>query len=281
MSPSSPTTKFPATCWDHVACFMAICLLTLLAAGRTRAAESAASAPVPAVPRPGSNAYEEGGYVYERNCLICHGPMGDGHGEMAPSLTIKPRSFRSGLFKYRSTPWGKLPTKADLEHTVRGGITGTAMGMFSQLTDSEISSVVEYIKIFSRKWRKPENYAPAVPLPPQPVWLADDAGREQHASKGSQTFQLVCATCHGTEGDGKGPAAAALKDDLGGPAVPADLRQPHLRSGDDASDLFRVLMTGLNGTPMVSFAEAFNEEQKWDLVAYLITLRRDFATSGK
>ena len=36
-------------------------------------------------------------------------------------------------------------------------------------------------------------------------------------------------------------------------------------------------MTGLNGTPMVSFAEAFSEEQKWDLAAYVLTLRRDFA----
>ena len=32
-------------------------------------------------------------------------------------------------------------------------------------------------------------------------------------------------------------------------------------------------MTGLNGTPMVSFAHAFTPEQKWDLVAYVLSLR--------
>lgn len=276
MSPPSPASQRPL-CFR----FAVLCLGTLLAVGSARGEEPAPVEKAPYVPRPGSNDYEEGGYVYEQNCVICHGPLGDGRGELAASLPIKPRSFRSGLFKYRSTPWGKLPTKEDLEHTVRGGITGTAMGMFSQLSDSEVSSVVEYIKIFSRKWRKPENYAEPIPLPPQPKWLADDTERQRHAGEGKKTFQLICATCHGPAGDGKGPAAPALKDDLGEPEEPADLRQPHLRSGDDASDLYRVLMTGLNGTPMVSFAEAFTPEQKWNLVAYVLTLRHDFATAPK
>ncbi len=257
-----------------------ILLLTLVRL-TSPAQEIATSTKTPYVPRPGSQDYEEGGYVYEQNCVICHGPLGDGRGEMAPSLPIKPRSFRTAQFKYRSTPWGKLPTKRDLERTVRGGVTGTAMGMFSQLTDSEVSSVVEYIKIFSRKWRKPENYAEPIALPPQPKWLADETERPSHATEGRKTFQLICAACHGTEGDGKGLAAPTLKDDLGAPAIPADLRQPHLRSGDDPGDIFRVLMTGLNGTPMVSFADAFTEDQKWDLVAYVLTLRRDFATAQK
>src|SRR5215218_7236631 len=44
-------------------------------------------------------------------------------------------------------------------------------------------------------------------------------------------------------------------------------------------DIYRVLMTGLNGTPMVSFADALPPEQKWELAAYLLTLRRDFNPS--
>lgn len=223
--------------------------------------------------------YGEGKFVYENNCVVCHGAMGDGRGEMAASLGIKPRSFKTGVFKYRTTPWGKLPTTEDLERVVHNGISGTAMGMFTNLSDEQLRAVVEYLKFFSRKWRKPENYAPPIVLPRQPAWLVDDAERDRHAVKGKETFQQICAACHGPAGDGKGPAAVGLKDDWGEPETPADLRQPHLRSGDEPLDIFRVLATGLNGTPMVSFAEAFSEEQKWDLAAYVLTLRRDFAAA--
>ena len=54
--------------------------------------------------------YSQGKNVYERNCIICHGPKGDGNGEMAPTLSPKPRSFREGMFKFRTTPFGKMPT---------------------------------------------------------------------------------------------------------------------------------------------------------------------------
>jgi cytochrome c oxidase cbb3-type subunit I/II len=265
------TSKTPNRFSAH---FIVICI-ALAAAGFAARAEEA-SEQAPAAPRRNFALYDQGRYVYETNCVVCHGTLGDGRGEMAASLSIKPRSFKDGLFKYRSTPWGKLPTTEDLERTVRNGITGTAMGMFSFLSDSDLRAVVEYIKFFSRKWRKAENYAPAVSLPPSPGWLANDAERERHASRGRETFQSICAACHGAEGDGKGSAAAALRDDLGEPAPPADLRQPHLRCGDDPENIFRVLVTGLNGTSMVSFVDALSEQQRWDLAAFILTLRSDF-----
>jgi mono/diheme cytochrome c family protein len=248
---------------------------------RARAEGPAAAEEEPVRVGPDISLYGEGKFVYENNCVVCHGIKGDGLGEMAASLGIKPRSFRTGIFKYRTTPWGKLPTTEDLERTVHNGITGTAMGMFTNLNEAQLRAVVEYIKFFSRKWRKAENYAPPIVLPKQPSWLVDEAARAPHAAKGRETFQQICAACHGPAGDGRGLAAAALKDDWGAPATPADLRQPHLRSGDEPLDIFRVLMTGLNGTPMVSFAEAFSEEQKWDIAAYILTLRRDFQPVGK
>jgi mono/diheme cytochrome c family protein len=48
--------------------------------------------------------YMEGKYVFERNCMICHGARGDGAGEMAASLLQRPRSFREGMFKFRTAP---------------------------------------------------------------------------------------------------------------------------------------------------------------------------------
>lgn len=242
-------------------------------------AESAAGSPFRL---PDRSLYEQGRHVYERHCVVCHGARGDGRGEMALEVgAIKPRRFSSGLFKYRSTPWGKLPTDEDLLRTVRHGRTGTAMGAFGFLPEPELRAVVEYLKFFSRKWRRPENYAAPVELPPEPRWLEEPEALARRAEAGRAIFQSACAACHGAQGDGKGPAAAALKDDAGAPAFPADLRQPHLRSGDEPRDLFRVLMTGLNGTPMASFADTLTAEQKWDIAAYLLTLRRDYAAAAK
>ena len=56
-----------------------------------------------------------GKVVSERYCLSCHGENGDGRGEAGDWIFPKPRDFRQGMFKWRSTPSGMLPTVADLE----------------------------------------------------------------------------------------------------------------------------------------------------------------------
>ena len=219
------------------------------------------------------NQYMEGKYVYERNCIVCHGQRGDGNGELSLTLKPKPRSFREGMFKFRSTPYGMLPTDADLRRTITKGLSGTAMGVFSRLQPEDVDALIAYVKSFSRRWKKPENYAPALQLPPPPEWFKEGAEVQRHARAGQGLFAAHCAACHGEKADGKGPAEIGLKDIWGAAAAPADLRQPHLRCGDAAEDLFRVLATGLNGTPMVSFAATLSEEQRWDIIAYVLSVR--------
>lgn len=220
------------------------------------------------------NLYMRGKDVYERNCIVCHGVRGDGKGELSPTLVPKPRSFREGMFKFRSTPFGKLPTDDDLRRTIRGGLSGTAMGMFTQITDEELDSVVTYVKSFSRQWRKAGNHAAPMVLPSPPPWFADPAALKARAQAGRQHFTQQCAACHGSEADGKGPAALALQDIWGLPAIPSDLRQPHLRCGGSPDDLFRLLTTGMNGTPMASFEAVLTAQQRWEIVAYLLSIRQ-------
>ncbi len=222
---------------------------------------------------PDESLYAMGRYVYERNCLVCHGRWGDGDGELSKGMIPKPRKFSAGIFKYRSTPAGFLPTDDDLIRTVRGGRANTSMPYFTQLTGREVRAVVEFIKFFSSKWRRPENYSDSVPLPALPVWLAKEADTAAHAAKGKAIFALACAACHGEHADGKGPAVAELNDSWGDPAKPADLRTPALRNGRSPSDIFRVLTLGIDGTPMASFGTALTEEQRWELAAFVGTLR--------
>lgn len=224
--------------------------------------------------------WAQGRYVYQRNCLVCHGAKGDGQGEMGRSLKPPPRNFGRGVFKYRSTPTGYLPTNDDLEHTVRGGLAGTAMPVFGNLSDREIRSVVEYLKSFSPRWQNPTNYAPALVLPAPPQWFDDPAVGGTHVQRGRALFQAACAACHGTDGSGLDAAAKDLEDVWGQPVTITDLRQSTLRNGRSLDAIFRVLLTGIEGTPMPSFADSLTEEQRWELVAFIARLRRDHA-AGK
>ena len=218
--------------------------------------------------------YREGRHVYERNCLICHGRWGDGRGEMAQGMIPKPRRFSAARFKYRSTPSGFLPTDDDLVRTIRTGIANTAMPAFGHLSDRELRAVVFYVKSFSTRWRKPDALAPPVTLEAIPAWWDRPSERAAHAEAGAGMYRSLCAPCHGESGRGDGPAAAELVDERDEPAPPSDLTRPLWSSGPGPIDLFRTLTTGLDGTPMPSFAEAIPPGQRWDLVAWLDTLRR-------
>ncbi|MGA3348780.1 MAG: c-type cytochrome, partial [Candidatus Sulfotelmatobacter sp.] len=44
------------------------------------------------------------------------------------------------------------------------------------------------------------------------------------------------------------------------------------KCGESDSDMFRDLATGLEGTPMPSFATAMTADQRWDVVHYIRTL---------
>jgi mono/diheme cytochrome c family protein len=245
----------------------------VLMAGHVRAAEAKpAESWKPILPDAGQ--FSLGSYVYEQNCQVCHGSRGDGRGELAESLQPKPRSFRRGVFKYSTTHPGKLPTNEDLARVIRHGLAGTGMGVFgNRLGASELRAVTEYIKSFSRKWRDPKNYAPPVEAPPPPAWWNNQETRASHAASGARLFSVSCAGCHGEKGDGQGIAASTLRDQWNDPIRPANLLAPLLHSGNEPADLHRVLLTGIGGTPMVSFADLLTLEQRWDIVAHLVALR--------
>ncbi len=223
----------------------------------------------------------QGRFVYERHCVTCHGLKGDGKGDMAREMFPKPRPFKDGIFKYTSTPAGKLPTNADLERIIRHGIAGTSMPMFTALTTRDVQAVAEYVKSFSPRWRKEENFAPPLPVPDPPDWFDDMTAIRKHAELGKGLFMTTCVPCHGEKGEGDGPAVATLVDAWNNPAIPANLRSGHLRNGETPRDMQRVLMKGIDGTPMASFQETLSESQRWELVAYLQHLRMEAQTAGK
>ena len=214
--------------------------------------------------------YLKGHHVYEKQCAVCHGDRGRGDGPWAEGLTDKPRNFRTGIFKFRTTPFGKLPTEEDLERTIRSGISGTAMPTFQKLTDGEVEAVIVYLTHLSRTWDDDSLHAVPLDLPEEePDWFLQEEERDVHRAAGARLFATTCAACHGPEGHGDGPGAKGLFDVWENPVQPAVLSKEHHKSGDRPTDFYRTIATGLNGTPMVGFDGVLEPEQIWDLVAFL------------
>jgi putative copper export protein/mono/diheme cytochrome c family protein/peroxiredoxin len=78
-------------------------------------------------------------------------------------------------------------------------------------------------------------------------------------ANGLQLYGEHCAVCHGAEGYGDGPAAAALRP------RPADLTAKHT-ADHTAGDIFWWLTHGKQGTAMPGFQDRLSEEERWDLI---------------
>jgi cytochrome c oxidase cbb3-type subunit 2 len=214
---------------------------------------------------PEPSAVRRGHDAYQRYCQSCHGIYGYGRGESADYLEVKPRDFTVGVYKFRSTPSGTLPTDADLARSIRNGMWGTGMPSWRGLSDGEVADLVAYLESFSDKFYKEGRGVP-ITIPPEPPTSPQSvaAGKELYEENG-------CATCHGKEGRGSA-SAPDLKDAWGNPIRPLDFTNGHWKSGPTRADLYKDFMTGLNGTPMPSYAEVLRPEQAWDLVHYLVSL---------
>jgi mono/diheme cytochrome c family protein len=83
--------------------------------------------------------------LYRRHCAHCHGVTGDGAGPTAAFLSPYPRDFRLGKFKFKSSPTGTPPTKADLKTVLVNGVPGTSMPSFRLLQDEELDVLTDYV----------------------------------------------------------------------------------------------------------------------------------------
>lgn len=218
--------------------------------------------------------YLKGRYIFQSQCEPCHGRSGKGDGPWSKDLKDKPRNFRAGVFKFRTTPYGFLPTDDDLRRTIKNGIAGTAMPFFEKLPDDDVTALIAYIKSLSRRWDDPALHAEPVPVPEIPAWLLRGEELPPRVKAGGELFKQTCVACHGETGRGDGPGSKGLVDVWGHPIVPADLGQRHHKSGKSMKDLYRTIAMGLDGTPMVGFLEPLGEEKIWDLVAYIKSIER-------
>ncbi|MGH9572326.1 MAG: c-type cytochrome [Candidatus Acidiferrales bacterium] len=89
------------------------------------------------------------------------------------------------------------------------------------------------------------------PVPPTPAALAE----------GKTNYNLKCASCHGSSGDGKGDKAQGLWK------TPTDFRNAAKMDRRTDGDLYWVTTKG--SWPMPAFEDQFSDLERWQLVDYI------------
>lgn len=109
-----------------------------------------------------------------------------------------------------------------------------------------------------------EEASTPAPVPTEFAGLTNPLGPEG-AAAGAEVFQANCELCHGPQGHGDGIAGQSLEP------TPKNLADLQAIVGDDY--LFWRIQEGKPGTAMVAWKGILTDEQIWQTVSFIRTLK--------
>jgi cytochrome c len=220
---------------------------------------------------PSEPSAERGKLVYMKKCVFCHAEDGSGKGVSAFYSSPRPRNFIKGQYKFRTTPFGKIPTDDDLYQMLVRGMPGTTMPSWKHFPEVDLKSLVLYLKTLSKKFAKfvkkgKSHQLIKVGTPP----LFD----QQSLERGKKFFDTTCSGCHGLKGRSDGESTKRNVDIESDAIRPRNLSKPWMfRRGSTPKDLFLTIRTGLSTTAMPRHSERiYKDSEIWDIVYYIRTL---------
>ncbi|MDS4015265.1 MAG: c-type cytochrome [Candidatus Accumulibacter sp.] len=207
---------------------------------------------------------QKGRSLYAHNCVACHGDRGQG----APIATgvVPPRDF--------SSPQSRAElTRERMIQSVTHGRPNTSMAAFGgRLQADDIGAIVDYIRA-------------ALMVPETRGISGTDAhaGRRGAANRddgmsqpfqstlkpnvtaGRKLYMATCATCHGENGDGKGPRAYFIRP------KPRNFLDPGFRSTFNRPALYTAVAEGRLGTEMPAWNKVLTEQEMVDVSEFVFT----------
>jgi mono/diheme cytochrome c family protein len=192
-----------------------------------------------------SAAPSRGEALYDQLCSACHGRYGRGDGPVAAELSMPPPDFtRPELLAGRSDEQvvASLLERSD-------GAPHTPMVVARALDPEALREAVAFARTL------------AVP------------GRHVSVRAGRDLYETFCWTCHGLEGNGKGPAAANVPG-----AKPRDFTAPGFvvagREKEVAATVTRGAAASFHGSEyMLEWGTKLSPQQISDIVQYLATFQ--------
>jgi cytochrome c oxidase cbb3-type subunit 2 len=224
--------------------------------------------------------------TYERYCIGCHGPKGDGKGPAAIFLSPKPRDFTAGTFKFASVPAGQNPRDEDLLRTITRGLRGTAMPSFRFVPEEERRAVIQYIKSFApERWSEPPGALIARGRDPYDPSRDDARPLSEAIEKGRIAYHKNnCWQCHPSylgekefrallgRPERPEPEKSMLTEDIWGDFIPApDFARDPLRASWNAEEIYATITAGIGGVAMPTMA-AIDSDERWQIAYFIQSL---------
>lgn len=215
---------------------------------------------------------QRGRTLYVHNCAVCHGERGQGSALPVGGPTL-PRNLASPQSR------AELSRERMIDSVTRGR-PGTAMAAFGgRLPPQDVEAVVDYVRaalmvpetsisgVQAHGGRRADAPAPVVAdmSLPMPGGLRGDPVR------GGRFYLANCATCHGREGDGKGPRAYFINP------KPRNFREAAARTGFNRPVLYAATSMGRLGTEMPAWSKVLTDQEIADVAEYVF---RQFIRSG-
>ena len=199
---------------------------------------------------------ERGRRIYAENCSVCHGDDGQGAVWTAASMSPPPRNFASDTAR-------RDLTRERMIASVTYGRADTAMpGFGTQLGPEDIVAVVDYVRFaFLRTPAGPEEDTDAHPTTAMDAGFAE--GLAGNAQRGRAFYLANCATCHGVEGDGKGPRAYFILP------KPRNFRHAASRNRLNRPALFEAIARGRLRTEMPAWDKVLDSQEIADVAEYV------------
>ena len=156
--------------------------------------------------------------------------------------------------------------------------------------DEELSPLTD---LMIADWIEAQTPEAAI-VPAEKRYLSD----AESVKRGRELFlsdKLNCVACHGESGLGDGVQTYSvtintdtqkpntepgLYDTWGNKIKPRNLRLGMYRGGRRPIDLYCRIEAGIKGTPMSAFGAKMTEQQKWDLVNYILELPHEDRKPG-
>ena len=170
--------------------------------------------------------------LFKENCAGCHGDDGRGDGVASQALLPKPTDLTAARF-----------SDEFLRQTLWNGVRGAPMPSWRKSPLRDLSAVAAYVQSF----HSTTNSSTIVP---------------ESLARGKALYEKNCLACHGSTGDGKGPAATTLAP------PPSNFKtiQP------DFNYVLKVLRDGIPGTSMPVWKDQLSESDNAAVAAYVRSL---------
>ncbi len=238
----------------------------------------------------------EGHKIFERaQCVVCHGKEGRGDGPAAANLKSSGRNVMTDFFRLLGIriQGEQLPSRPANFHNPVAMRLNSPFSMYETVTRGRPHTAMP---AFPKKGGKPGYGANffGVNLTDEERWHVifhewTYATSPEEIARGKQLYEtkaidvagqsLTCASCHGTMGDGRGPAGLVLSRKIWGwargqgPGIFTDI---NLMAQHKPAELFQGIMDGRGDMP--AYRGKLSEDEIWALVNYIYTFIYDYPT---